>query len=169
MSDSNFPSVSQQYDPANVEEVLADLRLELHDEQELSRKLADSTSEEKLAEAQEFLNKNKDRIAAQHVEMLAIRDELELLVAKNQRLVAADQAYQALVQGNEYKQVAKQLAEIKAVAKALDSHLKSAGVRGRVPGSDSSSSSSSTQEDAGDDGDRPKSARRSKKVVKSES
>lgn len=165
MSDSNFPSVSQQYDPANVEEVLEDFRKELLDEQELAEKLLVSTSEEKLAEAQKFLNENKDRIAKQHVEMLAVRDELEVLVAKNQQLVAADQAYHALVQSDEYRLVAKQLAEIKAVAKSLDGHLKSAGVRGRASEASSSSSSSSSSTDAGE---RSKGERRSKKAAKSE-
>lgn len=175
---SNFPSVSQQYNAAEVEELLEDFRQELLDEKELAKKLEDSTSEEKLADAQKFLNDNKARIADQHAEMLSIRDELDALVEKNKRRVATDQAYNELVNGDDYKNVAKQLAEIKAVAKALDSHLKSAGVRGRVPGSDSSTSSSSssntsssstTGDDvAGDDGERSKGARRSKKTVKSE-
>jgi hypothetical protein len=174
---SNFPSVSQQYNPADVEELLEDFRQELRDEKELAKKLEESTSEEKLADAQKFLNDNKARIANQHAEMLSIRDELDSLVEKNKRRVATDQAYQELVNGDDYKNVAKQLAEIKAVAKALDSHLKSAGVRGRVPGSDSSTSSStsntsssSTSGDdvAGDDGERSKGARRSKKAGKSE-
>jgi len=164
MSDSNFPSVSQQYDPANVEEVLDDFRKELVDEQELAERLLISTSEEKLAEAQKFLAENKERVAKQHAEMLSIRDELEALVAKNQKLVATDQAYQALVQSDEYRLVAKQLAEIRAVAKSLDSHLKSAGVRGRAPVEAESSSSSSSS----DSGERSKGERRSKKTSKSE-
>lgn len=135
----SFPSVSVTYDAANVDEVLADLKQELEDERQLETKLNEMSSEAKLAEAEEFISRNADSVSRQHAEILEIDSELKALIEKNKRLVAADKAYHALVGAEDYKKVASQIAEIRAVSKSLHNLLVKEGIRGRVPAPESGS------------------------------
>lgn len=129
----SFPSQSNQYDPSEVEEAILDLQRELADEQELAATLQDSTSEQKLAEAQAFLAQNSTVIKNQHALLLELNTKLRGLVAENKQRAATDAAYKALVESDEFSNAAVLLAEMKAMVKGLDSFLVEQGVRGRTP------------------------------------
>lgn len=131
MTDSNFPSVSNSYDAANVEEVLADFEQELDDEKVLAASLTDSTTPEMIAEAKAFLANNKDTVEAQHKRLLELDSELRQIVEQNKLKVKNAQEYHELVNSQDYKDMAKRLLDIKSVSKSLHSYLVDAGVRGR--------------------------------------
>ncbi len=128
---SSFPHISNTYDAANTDEVIADLEQELADEQTLADNLSNSTTEEKLAEAKAFLEANKDKIAAQQTRLQSLDSELRQIVTSNKAKVATAAEYDALVNSADYQELATKLLSIKTLAKGLNTFLVDAGVRGR--------------------------------------
>jgi len=129
----SFPILSQQYDESEVEASILNLQQELADEQELAATLVNTTSEEKLADAQKFLTENSATIKAQHARLVELNLQLRKLVAENKEKAARDLAYKALLDSDEVSSTADLLAEMKAMVKDLETFLVDEGVSGRTP------------------------------------
>lgn len=130
---ADFSYQMQQYNRQAVEDAIADLELELQDEKELEQKLELSDSEKKVAEATEFVAENKDAILDQHGALLSLNLALRAIVKNNKDTQALDTMYDELVNSEEYRLLATQMAEIKAMIGGIRDFLIQEGVRGRPP------------------------------------
>lgn len=129
---SDFSYLAHNYDPAQVEEAIADLERELEDEIALADTLG-KDSAEKIQFAETFVQDNSSLIAAQQERLLKLHEELHKMVKQNQERQAADAQYDALVNTPSYLDVADMMLNIKSVVTGLRDFLVKEGVRGRPP------------------------------------
>lgn len=162
----SFPSLSNQYNGAVIEEVIADLEKELADEQTLAKKLDETSSDDKLVDARKFLADNSELIAAQHKRLTSVESSLRKLVLENKRRQHDDAAYNELVTSKEYLGVSELLADMKAKTTKLHGFLVDEGVRGR-PTLSSESSSSASSSKTSSSSESSSSSKSSKKATKS--
>ena len=139
----SFPSVSTQYDSAEVEATLADFESELADEKTLAATLDETALDQKLADASAFLATNAPLVVAQLGRLRDLDVQLRDIVEQNKRRVNKDKAFTDLINSQPYIDLANQLLEIKTTAKALHEYLVEAGVRGHPRARSTNSSKSS--------------------------
>lgn len=117
------------YDPAAVEDQLADLQAELQDEEALAAQLTD-VSADNVANAKAFLN-NSDTVNSQYDRLLDLDNKLRQLVASNAEKLALDKAHQDIVNSDEYQNLSKKVGDMRATIRSLIGFLVDSGVRGR--------------------------------------
>lgn len=133
---ASFPIQMQQYDNLEVEDAIADLDAEMADEEQLRATLS-TDSVEKIDQAKEFMKLQKETILDQHSRLLTLNLGLRAIVKNNKDKQAADAEYNALVNSEEYTEIAHKMSEIKAIVNDLRAFLIAEGVRGRPPTAES--------------------------------
>lgn len=129
---ASFPSQMQQYNDQEIEDAISDLNAEMSDEKQLETSLG-VDSAMKIEEAQDFLDNHKETILDQHARILSLNLGLRAIVKSNKNKQAADAEYHALVNSEEFVEIAKKMSEIKAIINDLRAFLIAEGVRGRPP------------------------------------
>jgi|SRR5690349_21726095 len=122
----------EKYDQAAVEADLVNLQEEIDDEVQVALRL-DQTVEQQLADIQQFMVDNKDKIAEQHTKMQTMVADLKAKIQKNMELESADAQLQALVTSQDVQLVANQIAELQAMSDDYHATLLSTGRAGRPP------------------------------------
>lgn len=129
---ANFLSQSQRYDGPAVESIINDMEEELQDEIDC-RETLDSSSADKLADAEEFLNVNSGHIASQLSRLTTIDKQIREKVAENEALQATDDQYTALIASAPFIKIAEDIAALYAIADNLERFLVQKGRKGRPP------------------------------------
>jgi len=128
----NLTALAEKYDPASVEDDLANLGDEVADEVAVEATL-NKDSAEKTAAVLAFIEENKILITDQHARMVEGVRTLKEKVTRNMNLEAADAEYTAAVGSEEAQDVARMLAEINALSSDSQDLLAASGRVGRPP------------------------------------
>jgi hypothetical protein len=124
------PFVLSTYDESITNENILDLEGELEDEQELQETLTNNSAA-KIAEINTFISEHKDTIDDQHDRLLFVNLNLRAVVKSNKEKQAADDAYEKLINSEEYIDITHKMNEIKSITEDLRLFLISNNVRGR--------------------------------------
>jgi hypothetical protein len=120
------------YDVEITEENILDLEGELEEEQKLQTTLQQHDSTSKIEEINQFIEENKNTIVDQHERMLFLNLNLRAVVKSNIEKKAADDAYNKLINSDEYLDITHKMSEIKTIIEDLRLFLISNNVRGQL-------------------------------------
>lgn len=126
---SDFTSQVQRYDSATVEKMLSEMQTELDSETAALQAHEQLDSDQKIADAQNFMTSNADTIAAQLQKLTDLDKQIRDLVAKNDQLQAEDEQYTALVASAPYVELAGKISQLNSVSAALNDFLSQKGRR----------------------------------------
>lgn len=132
---SDFTSQVQRYDAAAVDKMIADMQSELDSEAAALKVHQELNSEQKMADAQNFLAANADSIAMQLQKMTDLDRQIRDMVAQNDEMQAENDQYAALVTSAPYVDLAGKIAQLNSVSAALNDFLSQKGRRTPSPAS----------------------------------
>jgi hypothetical protein len=120
-----------EYDKSITNENILDLEGELEDEEELQETLTNDSAA-KIVEIKHFICENKATINDQHERLLFLNLNLRAVVKSNKEKQVADDAYNKLINSEEYHDITHKMTDIKRIIEDLRLFLISNNVRGRI-------------------------------------
>lgn len=120
---SNFPIQKQTYNPMAVDESISQFNEELNDEVVLNQTLNQTNSDEKIAEATQFLTEYGEKINKQFTTLDQLDKDIRSIVAENEEMQQQDIAFDELMKSEQYIELADKMSSIKQKIASLDSFL----------------------------------------------
>lgn len=127
----SFLSQSEKYDAQAAAEIIVDMQKELDDETSLKDTL-DTSVEDKISSAKEFLEENAGLVDAQLEKIKELDKNIREAVVFNMKLQEEDKEYNDLITSDDYLDIANKIAEFNIIATKLADFLVEKGRRGRV-------------------------------------
>lgn len=127
---SNFPIQKQTYDVKAVDASIEQFETEFNEEIVLNKALNDTNSDEKIAEATQFVAEYGSKINEQYLKISQLDQDLRAIVIDNKTMQQEDQAFDELMKSETYVDLAEKMSSIKQKIASLDSFLVEQGVKG---------------------------------------
>lgn len=120
----------QTYNPVATDQSISQFNVELEEEVTLNNKLKELGTDAKIAEATKFVGDNGDKIKTQYEAIEKLDQDLRTLVKENKTLQEQDEAFNTLINSEEYLELASMMKDLKSKITSLDSFLVENGVKG---------------------------------------